>query len=158
LGGATWSRVPVDKQTGRLVIQLDRAPETGRLYLETDNGSNAPVNLHSFEGEYFATRAIFKAPADSAEPVWLCYGNPNAEPPSYDLRLVADNLLRSDRQAITAGAQATGDGFATSASEALTGASRYLFWGALILVVIALLAVTAKLLPKEHDDPPQAGP
>jgi hypothetical protein len=140
------------------VLPLETGPESGTLYLETDNGDNAPLKLNSFEGQYSATRVIFKAPADSVQPVWLCYGNPNAGSPNYDLSLVADELLRSDRQAITPGPQATGNGLGTTASLALTGASRYLFWGALILVVIVLLAVTAKLLPKEQNDSPQAGP
>ena len=153
LGAAQWSHTP-GGPGGLLVLQLDTPPQSGLLSLETDNGDNAAIELTDFHGTYPVTRAVFKAPADSAQPVWLYYGNEDAAFPSYDLRLIAGDLLRSERQPITAGPREGGGGAAGAVSGALAGASRYLFWGALVLVVTALLAVTAKLLPKEDAAPP----
>jgi len=147
LGGANWNRTPDDPQPS-LALKFDSEPQTGTLYLDTDNGDNAAIELCSFNGDYAVTRVVFKATGDSTQPVWLYYGNPDAQFPSYDVRLIAGDLLRAERHAITAGPQEATGGAAGSTSEALTGASRYLFWGALLLVVVVLLAVTAKLLPK----------
>ncbi len=157
LGGAAWRHTPGDSRQS-LVLQLDTAPQSGILYLQTDNGNNAALELSSFEGAYPVTRAVFKAPEDSADPVWLYYGNENAGFASYDLRLVTDELLRAPREPITAGPQEATNGAPGGTAGALSGASRYLFWGALSLVVAALLAVTAKLLPREDNPPPPAGP
>jgi hypothetical protein len=146
LGGAVWKRTPGDGQRV-FVLPLDKPPRSALLNLETDNGDNAPIDLNTFEGHYPATRAIFKTGGGS-EPIWLCYGNQEAGFPSYDLRLIAGDLLRAERNSITAGPQKITEGAAAKAAEAITGASKYLFWGALTLVVVALLVITAKLLPK----------
>ena len=154
LGHANWSRTPGDPRSP-LILELDPPPQSGILYLETDNGDNAAMELGSFQASYPVTRAVFKTDGgDSAQPVWLYYGNPEAEFPSYDLRLIANDLLRAERQPITAGPREIAGGAAGGASDVLTGASRYLFWGALALVVTVLLAETAKLLPKEDGAAP----
>jgi hypothetical protein len=157
LGRATWSRTPGDPQRA-LVLELDSVPQSAILFLETDNGDNAAIDLGPFEGAYPVTRAVFKAGGDSSQrqpqPFWLYYGNPRVGSPSYDLRLIADDLLRAERQPITAGPPEAAPGAGTAVSGALTGASRYIFWGALILVVVVLLTVTARLLPKENPAPP----
>lgn len=158
LGNATWSQTPGDQSPGGqahpLVLSLNTAPQSGVLFLETDNGDNAPIDLHAFQGAYPVTRAIFKAAADPAQPIWLYYGNQDAPAPDYDLRLVAGDLLRAERQPITAGPEQPTSATAASATQTLTGASRYLFWAALALVVAGLLAITAKLLPGEKTAPP----
>ena len=148
LGRATWNRTPGDSKRS-LVLELQTPPQSGILNLDTDNGDNAAVELSSFAGEYPVTRAVFKV--GNTQPLWLYYGNPAAQFPSYDLRLIANDLLRAERNPVTAGPQEATNAAAGASAEALTGSARYLFWGALILVVVVLLAVTARLLPKDSN-------
>jgi hypothetical protein len=152
LGHADWSRTPAAPQP-TLVLKLDTTPQANLIYLETDNRDNAPIELGAFKATYPVTRVIFKAAADPAQPIWLYYGNPEAASPSYDLRLIAADLLRAERQPITAAPQNPTDGVTAATSAALSGASRSIFWGVLALVVIVLLGVTAKLLPGAPSPP-----
>jgi hypothetical protein len=92
---------------------------------------------------YPVVRLIFKV----ADPggFELIYGNPAANTPRYDLSLVAVKLLTSSRNVAKL---AVGDpnSATRNAFSGLKGG--YIFWGALALVVIVLLVVVAKLLPK----------
>ena len=82
----------------------------------------------------------------SAAPLFLYYGNPQATAPIYDLRLVRNELLAADRQATTLAAEEV---LKPEAAKpwANTAGSPWL-WAALALVVVALLAIVARLLPK----------
>jgi len=149
LGSARWIRTPSDARA-ILRLDLDVAPQGAVLYLETDNGDNAPMELDAFQGAYPVTRVIFKSGEEAGQGAWLYYGNQEAGPPSYDLGLIAGDLLRAERQLVTAGPEQTSDRWST-APVVLSGYSRYLFWGALGVVVFALLAITARFLPKEDN-------
>ncbi len=91
LGRAEWSHTPGNP--GRpLVLALETTPQGGILSLKTDNGDNAAIELGNFEASYPVTRAVFKASGTSAAPVRLCYGNPEATFPAYELRLISSEL------------------------------------------------------------------
>ena len=92
---------------GDLRLDLDVAPQGAVLYLETDNGDNAPMELDAFQGAYPVTRVIFKSGEEAGQGAWLYYGNQEAGPPSYDLGLIAGDLLRAERQLVTAGPEQT---------------------------------------------------
>ncbi len=47
LGRATWKKVP-SETTREFAIQLDVAPKSSTLLLETENGDNPPIDLHDF--------------------------------------------------------------------------------------------------------------
>src|SRR5262245_35205868 len=147
LGRATWDQTP-DSPKRDLVIELNARPKSDTLFLETDNGDNPAIELHEFRGYYPVTRLVLKATPDPAQPVWLYYGNPDATAPRYDLTLVAGELLKADRSTITAGPEENLSPKPSFVGQTLTGSTRYIFWGALALVVIVLLAIMSRFLPK----------
>ena len=147
LGRATWKKVP-SETTREFAIQLDVAPKSGTLLLETENGDNPPIDLHDFRGYYPVTRLVFKAASDSTQPVWIYYGNPDAALPRYDVTLIADQLFRAERASATLGAQENMGSKTERITQTLSGSARYIFWGVLGAVVVALLLLISRLLPK----------
>jgi hypothetical protein len=147
LGRATWDQTPNSPKRD-LVIELNAHPKSDTLFLETDNGDNPAIELRDFGGYYPATRVVFKSTPDPAQPVWLYYGNLDATAPRYDLTLVATELLKAERGTVTAGAEENLSPKPSFVGQTLTGSTRYIFWGALALVVIVLLAIMSRFLPK----------
>src|ERR1044071_3204572 len=143
LGGAEWRRTADSKETP-LFIALTRAPKSGTLFLETDNGDNPAIELERFRLAHAVTRLVFKA----TSPPMLYYGNPSALAPRYDLRLVATKLLSAERSVAALGAEERLKPGARTEGEPLSGARGWLFWGILGLVVAGLMAVIVRLLPK----------
>jgi hypothetical protein len=151
LGRATWDQTP-DAPKRDLVIELNARPKSDTLFLETDNGDNPAIELRDFRGYYPVTRVVFKATPDPAQPVWLYYGNLDTTAPRYDLTLVAGELLKAERAAVTAATQENFSSKASVVGQTLTGSTRYIFWGALALVVIVLLAIMSRFLPKPQKE------
>ena len=151
LGRATWDQTPNSPKRD-LVIELNARPKSDTLFLETDNGDNPAIELRDFRSYYPVTRVVFKATPDPAQPVWLYYGNLDATAPRYDLTLVAGELLKAERSTVTAGAEENLSPKPSLVGQTLTGSTRYIFWGALALVVIVLLAIMSRFLPKKHND------
>jgi Protein of unknown function (DUF3999) len=143
LAQATWRRVP-NQTTGQLAASFERPPRSDTILIETDNGDNPPIELHEFRGYYPATRVIF-ASAGSL-PIALYYGNDEAATPRYDVKLMAAQLLRSERMAAALGPQETLK--SERVTEMLSSSARYIFWGVLGIVVVALLLLISRLLPK----------
>jgi len=143
LGGAAWTQSP-DRAARMLTLALHTPPLTDTLVLETHNGDNPPIELAHFEVACPVTRLFFKTA--STDEVWLYYGNPDARPPRYDLSLVAGQLLSARKQVATLGTQELLR--KPSWAEAVgAGKGGVLFWGALALVVLALLWLIHRLLP-----------
>jgi hypothetical protein len=149
LGRATWDQTPNSPKRD-LVIELNVRPKSGTLFLETDNGDNPAIELRDFRGYYPTARVVFKATPDPAQPVWLYYGNLDATAPRYDLTLVAGELLKAERSTVSAGAEENLSPKPLLVGQTLTGSMRYIFWGALALVVIVLLAIMSRFLPKQQ--------
>ena len=147
LGRATWDQTPSSPKRD-LVIELNARPKSDTLSLETDNGDNPAIELGECRGYYPVTHVVFKATPDPAQPVWLHYGNPDATVPRYDLTLVAGELLKAERSTVTARAEENLAPKPSFVGQTLTGSTRYIFWGALALVVIVLLAIMSRFLPK----------
>ncbi|RXK54871.1 DUF3999 family protein [Oleiharenicola lentus] len=145
LASGEWSRTPEAGSPRTRVFELSNRLQTDTLFLETDNGDNPPVELAGVKAEHAVVRLVFKtAETDGYE---LLYGNDHTAAPRYDLSLVAPQLLTADRHSARLGAEeAAPAGFARGALRHLKGG--YLFWGALSLVVVVLLVVVARLLPK----------
>ena len=151
LGHAAWSQTPA-RTAATFSVALDQPPDTGTVWLETDNGDNPPISLTGVRVQYNVTRLLFKAGADT--PVYLYYGNAQAAAPRYDLSLVGAQLLAADKTVPAFDAEETLAGNSFAQTLALAGKSGWLFWGMLVLVVAVLLAVVARLLPKT---PPAGG-
>src|SRR2546430_14019170 len=143
LAQATWRRVP-NQPARQLAASFERPPRSETILIETDNGDNSPIELHEFRGYYPATRVIFASAG--SQPIALYYGNDEAAAPRYDAKLMAEQLLRSERTVAGLGPQETLK--SERVTETLSGSARYIFWGALGIVVVALLVLISRLLPK----------
>jgi len=151
LGRAIWKQTPGHSKK-EFVIEFNQTPVTDRLFLETDNGDNTAIELHDFRCYYPVVRLVFKAAPDASNPLWLYYGNRNASAPRYDLSLVANQILRAEKSIATAGSEEPTSGKASKqGTEETPFRGGILFWGALAIVVIALLFLVARLLPKTEE-------
>jgi hypothetical protein len=121
------------------------------LILETENGDNPPVELEKFTAFYPATRLLFKAKVDDR--LFLYYGNPRVPPPSYDLSLVAGELLAADKAIATLGPEQQLKKPLWAESQ-VPGRGGIVFWGVLAVVVVGLLVIISRLLPKSSSPPP----
>ena len=145
LGESDWSRTPGER-AGTFALSLNATPETDTLCLETDNGDNPPINLGNVTASYPVTRLLFKAAGDT--PLFLYYDSSQAMAPHYDLSLVGSQLLAADHFTPDLGPEEKLKAQSFAGTVALAGRGRILFWSMLGLVVIVLLAVIARLLPK----------
>jgi hypothetical protein len=143
LAQTTWRRVP-NQAAGQLVVSFAAPPKTDTVLMETDNGDNPPIELHDFRGYYPVTRIIFAS--SKSQSIALYYGNEEAVAPRYDAKLIAAQLLRSERTPAVPGSQEILK--SERVAETVTGSARYIFWGVLGIVVIALLVLISRLLPK----------
>ena len=142
LGSASWVRRP-DSKSGRFNVTLNTPPQTETLVLQIDNGDNPALDLEKFQVFLPVIRLLFKAPP--GETVTLCYGNAKAVAPSYDLDLVAPQILAAAKSDATlADADPDGPAIRATASKGIS----YVFFGVLALVVGVLLVVIMRLLPK----------
>ena len=128
----------------QLAVSFAGPPKTDTVLIETDNGDNPPIELQDFRGYYPVTRIIFVS--SKSQSIKLFYGNEEAPAPQYDAKLMAAQLLRSKRAPAALGPQEILK--SERMAETLTGSTRYAFWGVLGIVVIALLVLISRLLPK----------
>ena len=144
LSQADWIKTP-GNATRELGLPVSSPPSTETLFLQIDNEDNAPIDLENFRAFYPVSRLWFKATDEGS--IDLFYGNQNVAAPNYDLSLVAGQLLSAEKGIAKPGAeepmQAT-----RSVSRVLDTKAGIIFWSVLALVVIGLLAVVSRLLPK----------
>src|SRR5262249_44971138 len=100
--------------------------------------------LGSVQAVHPVARLIFKTAGTDG--FTLVHGNPNAAAPRYDLSLVATKLLTSARHAAHLDISDAPPPHQRQAPPGIRGGG--IFWGALGLVVVVLLVVVARLLPK----------
>ncbi len=144
LGSAAVQRRSLAEPTV-FTISLQSRPRSGKLFVEIDHGDNAPFAPAAAEAVYPVHRLHFRA--GEAASCTLVYGNPTAAAPRYDLQLAAPRLLAAPRH--TAALAAADASSPARAIFDLGGpAARYLFWGALVLVVGFLVWLVARLLPR----------
>lgn len=151
LGTATWVRAS-ESTPSILALSLSAKPESDRLYLETENGDNPPIDLSRFEAHHRTTRLIFKTAA--ADGVSLYYGNADVGAPSYDLSLVSSQLRSAGKSAATLGSEEQVR--KPSWHEAITGGrgeskGSWILWVVLTGVVVVLLALISRLVPKHEE-------
>lgn len=146
LGTAEWIKTP-ERSSRQFTLRLGSIPLSDTLFLATDNADNPPIELTAFETHYPVTRLVFKSSTMGPDPLHLYYGSTEANRPSYDLSLVASQLLRAEKRQ----AQLLAEEQLRAESWAERGVKRHagvLFWAALTLVVVGLLVVVARLLPR----------
>ncbi len=145
LGQGIWVRTP-EQPAKQLVLDISSLPESETLLLETQNGDNPPIILEDFQCSYQVSRVLFKA--ESVGELHLYYGNPEAGSPAYDLSLVARQLQAAEKTPANLGAQEQLKEASWREQWAGGKPAGYLFWGVLAVVVIGLLVVISRLLPK----------
>lgn len=141
LGNASWVREP-ERRSEQFTVALQGRPVTDTLILEIDNGDNPALDVSRVQVFYSASKLFFKAPP--GEKLEFCYGNSRASSPNYDLALVAGEMvavLKSD-------ATFSGPEPAASQNRVIGGSGSMLFWGVLGLVVVGLLVIISRLLPR----------
>lgn len=146
LGGATWTQTP-ERKSKDFSLAFNSAPQGDTLFLETENGDNPPIELEKFTAFYPATRILFKAkPADE---LFLYYGNPRVAPPSYDLNLVAGQMLAAEKETASLTAEEQLKKSSWRENE-VPGRGGFVLWGILAVVVVGLLVIISRLLPKSQ--------
>jgi len=150
LGQGMWRQQP--QAEGPFVLPVSDRPQGSVLQLETYDGDNLPIALERVEALCPRYRLHFKT--KDAETLQLYYGNHSAAEPSYDLALVGAELLSGDSVSAQLGEQVpllggTQDGVGFGAYLH----SGWLFWASIVLVVIGLLYVLVRFLPKPPADP-----
>ncbi len=143
--GTTWVR-NLEAKKEKLVLRLSAPPATDTLRLEIENGDNPPLTLKNVQAAYRATRLIFKATPGA--PVHLYYGNRKASAPRYDIDLVARPLLSAEKSKATLAAAELLKKPGWMESEAMQGGTKWFFWIVLGAMVVVLVAVMTRLLPK----------
>ena len=145
LGHAEWVLTP-GRNARQLALALDDRPQSDTLILETQNGDNSSIELGSFQVFHPVTRVLFKA--TTADEVYLYFGNAEIGAPSYDLSLVADQMLWARK---TPASLSTPEQLRKTPwrDGQAAGSGGIVFWGILALVVVVLLVVISRLLPKQ---------
>jgi Protein of unknown function (DUF3999) len=144
VGSASWIQTP-ERKNKEFALTFDSPLQSDTVFLETRNGDNPPVELENVQVFHPATRVLFKAKPEDV--LFLYYGNPRASSPRYDLSLVAGQLLAADK--VSATLEAEEQLKKSSWAEGRTpGKGGVVFWGILALVVVALLVIISRLLPK----------
>jgi hypothetical protein len=148
VGEAHWAKSGgVDSP---LVIHLGGARLPRTMILETDHGDNPAIPLEDVVLRYAAPSIAAKI--TGTDPLFLYYGNPKANTPQYDLRLVRGELMAADQQLSVLGGEEILKPHARD-SRGIDAGSPWL-WLALGGVVVALLVIVAKLLPKAAGNGP----
>jgi hypothetical protein len=143
LATGEWDRTPQPGVADNRIFDLNGRTRTDTLWIECDNGDNPAIQLGTAQIIYPVVRLVFKA--TETDGLLLMYGNREVTAPRYDLSLVAERLLTSPRSVAHLGELPQGN-VSSSPFAGIKGG--IVFWGALVLVVAALLVVVAKLLPK----------
>lgn len=142
LGSAVWKRGPYGLVED-LIIPISRSPESNHLILEINDQDNAPLAIKEIQGRYKSPKLLFKA---SSGDVVLYYGNSKVVSAQYDLNLLTENILTTVPQQ----AGLSPEEVLKSKKEwsiIPTGPFKYVFGGAMALIVFILLGVIYKLLP-----------
>ena len=134
LGSAAWEKRP---ETKSAELRIALAPPSGaELFVELDEGDNAPISLSGITGEVARARLDFLF--RPGEKLRLLSGPAQAVPARYDLSLLADALFREPALAASVPPLP-----APQAAVEVRPEPRPWFWivlgGAFLLVVLALL-------------------
>ena len=150
LGSASIQRRSGDDPT-TFTIPLNARPQTGKLLIEINHGDNAAFAPAKAEATFPVRRLHFRATETAG--CALLYGKADSTAPRYDLQLAAPRLLAAPQHTATLESHGTAADAERSSFNLGGPLARYLFWAALAVVVVVLVWLVARLLPK-----PPAGP
>ncbi len=142
LGSAVWTNTGQNGATAYSVSAA--APAGDEIELETENGDNKALELSGFKLYYPVSRLIFKWNGEDG--LWLYYGNNEAGYPSYDISLVAQELLRGEKQTAHLEGE-TGENSDWGTFRLSSALAKTAFWAALAAVAGLLIFLIVRLLP-----------
>lgn len=142
LGTAHWTKQAAGRNS-ELALSLNSARLPEEFFIETDNGDNPPIEIENVLAHHAVHVVIAKITGTA--PVFLYYGNNQANAPRYDLQLARSELLSAQKLNETLGAEEVLR-TEVKASRDISSGSPWL-WGALALVIVVLLWVVSKMLP-----------
>jgi hypothetical protein len=149
LATETWTKAPGGGNSREtLGVPLGDVRISDALWVETDHGDNPPIRLENVTFVYQQPAVIAKITNDA--PAFLYYENPNAILPKYDIGLVRSELLSADKQTAKLGPEEILEPGRRPGDRELSAGSPWL-WVALAVVVVALLVIVAKVLPKPSE-------
>lgn len=143
LSSAIWQRQP-SQPVKPLSFMLASRLHGDALFIETDNGDNAPLQLTRTQVSHRLTRLWFRA--SDTTPVHLYYHEHEAAAPHYDLALVRTEFEKATKIPAKLSPAETLRVIAKMKTDSTSGGP--LLWAALALVVGGLLWVIRCLLPK----------
>jgi hypothetical protein len=138
-----WSQ-NLDQPPVKLRMNFAMPHPAEAIFLELENGDNAPLNVQNVELWYPASRLIFKAAPGVA--TYLYYGNEHSVAPQYDLQLLGPRLLRASKAIVSLGNEEVLKPLNSKSTEMN---ATWFFWAILGIVVVALLLVIVRLLPAQ---------
>lgn len=140
LGRAHWVQTP-ERKRGVFEIRLSGVPSGTSLWVETQDGDNAPVEITTVQALVRGMELLFQTKEGAK--VELAYGNPDAQLPRYDLSLVAPRLLSARKLE----ARLADNDPAPVGNPRFPVSTSSLFYGILALVVVGLLWIISRLIP-----------
>ena len=114
------------------------------LFLLVEEGDNQPLPIATATLLLPSYALRLFRPAE--QPLRLLYGKDGVDPPRYDLQLLAPQLMGRRAEEVSVGVEQQ---YATSPSQAMEVVSPTVFWAALSLAVVVLLAMVVKLMRRE---------
>ncbi len=143
-----WSHANRETLPPELSLPVPSVADT-EVFVRVQEGDNLPLPLAGARLLLPSYRLRFFREADAN--LQLLYGADDLGLPSYDLTLLAPQLLGAVAEEVEAGAQrATG----TMPVRPRPLVSPVLFWSSLVLAVVVLLGIIGRLLIKETSDGP----
>ena len=126
-----------------IVLELPRVLER-ELFLEIEDGDNAPLTVRAARGVLRVPRATFKAAPGRYR---VLVGNREAEPPQYDIARLRDEILSYSAVPLEAGPSEANPAFRRQTVDLVRGVPHALaLWVVLGVAVVVLLALTVRLL------------
>ncbi len=144
LGQTTWTRRP-GETIASFSVDLNAAPRSNELLLETENGDNPPISMQSLKVSYPVTRVLFKSGSDPV--LHLYFGNERAHAPEYDLAIVGEQIIKAERKPGTLGPL---ESLQPASFTFTSKRTSLLFWTALVVVFAGLIFVLSRLLPNAN--------
>jgi hypothetical protein len=136
LAETTWRHADPETSPPSLDLPI-QVKGVSTLEVRIDEGDNAPISLRPAALLFPAYRVRFFYPEGAG--LKLVYGNPNIQPPKYDLALLSARLF---------GAPAQESSARPEESRPVRGdtGSRAFFWSVLVLAAAVLVTLLARLL------------
>jgi hypothetical protein len=134
-------------QRGLVSLTLD-GQRHDTLFLQIEDGDNAPLTLEKARATVMVPRVVFKLKPEE-DNYHLLLGNEQAQPPRYDIQALRREVLAYSAVPASLGPLEANAAYRRFAADYFKSAPpTLLLWGVLLVAVAGLLALTVRLLKK----------